>query len=114
MILRTVVVLIAVLFSSAAQAGYVTYQTWSAGSEAFRGAYIAGAFDSFVIPWEGEASEKTVKHYSTCIREAEMTNSQLAANVLAFAKDKPELHTGSVQAALLGYLNAACGKSPAE
>jgi hypothetical protein len=41
-----------------------------------------------------------------------MTNFQLAANVLNFAKDKPELHTGSVQGALIGYLNAACGGPP--
>jgi hypothetical protein len=39
-----------------------------------------------------------------------MSTSQLATNVLNFAKDKPEYHTGSVQAALIDYLIAACGK----
>jgi len=32
--------------------------------------------------------------------------------MLNFAKDKPELHTGLVQAALRQYLNAACGQPP--
>jgi hypothetical protein len=43
---------------------------------------------------------------------SQMTIVQLATNVLNFAKDKPELHTGSVQAALIEYLNATCGQPP--
>jgi hypothetical protein len=41
-----------------------------------------------------------------------MTAHQLAANVMNFAKVKPELHTGTVQNALLQYLIAACGAAP--
>jgi hypothetical protein len=37
---------------------------------------------------------------------------QNTANMLNFAKDKPELHTGLVQRALLKYLIAACGEPP--
>jgi hypothetical protein len=47
-----------------------------------------------------------------CLSKAKMTNGQLAANVLNFASDKPKLHTGPVQQALLDYLFAACGAPP--
>ncbi|TMK49578.1 MAG: hypothetical protein E6G70_08525 [Alphaproteobacteria bacterium] len=67
MILRTAVVLIALLVSSAAQAGYMTYQKWSAMPEVYRVAYITSA---------------------------RMTDTQLAANVLNFAKDKPDSRRG--------------------
>jgi hypothetical protein len=33
-------------------------------------------------------------------------------NVIEFAKDKPPLHTGNVQSALIQYLIAACGARP--
>jgi hypothetical protein len=112
MILRIVAVLIALLVSSAAQSRYLTFQTWSAASETFRVAYIAGAYDSLVIFAEGEQEERISAHYERCIGAAKMQNGQLAANVLNFAKDKPELHTGSVQGALLQYLIAACGVLP--
>jgi hypothetical protein len=41
-----------------------------------------------------------------------MTNGQLAANVINFARDKPELQVGAVQGALVNYLIAACGQPP--
>jgi hypothetical protein len=79
----------------------------------YRILYIAGAFDTALTLWAGEEQNPTAfkTHYSNCIVAAGMTNSQLAANVLNFARDKPELHTGGVPEALMGYLFAACGKS---
>ena len=107
MILRTVVGLIALLVSSAAQSNYFTYQTWLAMPESSRIAYVSGAFDSLVSFAE---TEQVAMHYVKCIDTVKMTNSQLTANMLNFAKDKPELHTGLVQRALLKYLAAACGE----
>jgi hypothetical protein len=112
MILRTVIGLIAVLVSSAAQSNYVTYQKWLALNEISRTAYISGAYDSLVTFVESEQAGRNSLHYRTCIDTSKMTNFQLAENVLIFAKDKPELHTGSVQGALIKYLNAACGEPP--
>ena len=74
-----------------------------------RVAYISGAYDSLVTFVEGEQAGRNSRHYRKCVATAQMTNFQLAANVLNFAKDKPELHVGSVQGALIEYLNAACG-----
>ena len=109
MILRTVIGLIALLVSSAAQSNYFTYQSWLAMSESSRVAYLSGAFDSLVSFAE---TEQIAVHYGKCIDAAKMTNFQLTANMLNFAKDKPELHTGLVQRALLKYLIAACGEPP--
>jgi hypothetical protein len=100
MIRRTLIGLIA-LVSSAAQADYLTYQSWSALPDPLRYSYIAGAMDAV-----------NGVHFNNCIASAKMTTGQLAANVMDFARDKPELQTGSVQRALLGYLNAACGILP--
>jgi hypothetical protein len=75
-----------------------------------------GAFDGYLYDnstlispkWEQAAAF----HYETCLSKAKMTSGQLAANVLNFASDKPKLHTGPVQLALLDYLFAACGAPP--
>ena len=84
--------------------------------EAARNAYLMGAFDGFVYDnstllspaWEQAAAF----HYEMCLSKAKMTNGQLASNVLNFASDKPKLHTGPVQLALIEYLFAACGAPP--
>ena len=111
MIRRTLIGLIA-LISSAAQANYFTYQQWLAMNETARVLYISGAYDSFVTILSDEQSVTNSSYFKKCIQTAQMTNAQLAANVLNFAKDRPELHTDAVQTALLGYLIAACGKPP--
>jgi hypothetical protein len=117
MILRAAVVLIALLVSSGAHANFLPYQTWAAESEVYRRAYIAGSFEALLAFTSDEGKPPRYSHalhYSRCIAAAEMTDGQLAANVLNFAKGKPELHTGSLQAALLAYLIAACGAPPTE
>jgi len=98
MILRTAVVLIALLVSPAARAEYMTYQKWSGMPEIYRTAYIAGVHDSGL--------------HGKCTQTSGMTDRQLAENVLNFAKSKPEYHTGSVLSALVAYLIAACGNPP--
>jgi len=64
-------------------------------------------FDSLVSFAE---TEQVAVHYVKWIDTVKMTNSQLTANMLNFAKDKSELHTGLVQRVLLNYLIAACGE----
>jgi hypothetical protein len=117
MILRTAVVLIALLVSSAAQSYYATYQQWLAMSEGGRSAYIIGAFDGYLYDdsqffvseqWQRDATF----HYEMCLSKARMTSDQLAANVMNFARDKPDLHTQPVQHVLMNYLFAACGTAP--
>jgi hypothetical protein len=117
MILRIIVaVLLAMLASTSAQSYYLTYQQWLAMPEVARDAYLMGAFDGFEYDnstllspaWEQAAA----LHYETCLSKAKMTNGQLAANVLNYAKDKPKLQTGPVQEALIDYLFAACGAPP--
>ena len=110
MIRRTVIALTALLVSSTSQANYRTFQQWSAMSEAYRAAYIAGAFNSGEFSVEGK--QAGTGHYDVCLNRAKMSPLQLASNVLSFAKDKPELHTGPVHIALMKYLAAACGEPP--
>jgi hypothetical protein len=113
MLRRTAVVLIALLASSAAESNYVTFQTWLTMPEPVRDAYIAGAYDSLEnVGEDTEQMRRTRTHYANCLYTAKMTSIQLAANVLNFAKDKPELQTGLVQRALVNYLIAACGEPP--
>jgi hypothetical protein len=106
-------VLTALLASSAAHSNYVTYQTWITMPEPVREAYIAGAYDSLEnVGEDTEQMRRTRMHYASCLATAKMTSLQLAANVLDFAKDKPELHNALVQRALVNYLIAACGEPP--
>jgi hypothetical protein len=112
MILRTALVLIALLGSSAAQSNYFTYQSWLVLPETARVAYLSGAYDSLITFVSDEQTGRTAQHYKKCLNTAEMTNFQLAANVMNFAKDKPQFHTGSVQSVLINYLIAACGEPP--
>jgi hypothetical protein len=112
MILRTVIGLIFLSASSAAQPGYFTYQTWLAMSEGQRAVYMAGAYDSLITFVQDEQSMRNVKHYKNCIAEAQMNNFQLAANIVDFAKDEPKLQVGSPQGATINYLISACGEPP--
>jgi len=119
MILRTAVVLIALLVSPAARAEYMTYQKWSGMPETYRTAYIAGVHDSGLHGYDSdmtfilnEQPGKYSEHYYKCTQTSGMTDRQLAENVLNFAKSKPEYHTGSVLSALVAYLIAACGNPP--
>ena len=73
-----------------------------------RETYIAGAFDALTSFGTSEPEVEVSRQL--CVRNAKMELSQLTQNVVRFARDKPELHTSSVQLALLRYLIAACGQ----
>jgi len=74
----------------------MTYQKWSAMPEVYRVAYIAGVFDTTVTAWADDEQKTSAfkAYYSECITSARMTDTQLAANVLNFAKDKPDSRRG--------------------
>jgi hypothetical protein len=95
---RTVVVLAALLVSSAAQSNFFTYQSWLTLPESARAMYISGAYDSLITFNSDEQDQKVSSHYARCISAAKMGNGQLAANVINFARDKPDLQVGPVQA----------------
>ena len=95
------------------RANFYTYAEWLALNRTERETYLAGAFDSLTSFGTGADEVGISRHYETCVRNAKMDLSQLTQNVIRFARDKPELHTGSVQLALLRYLIAACGQPPA-
>ena len=75
----------------------------------FRTAYIEGAFDS-LTRFVGAKDANVAAQYAKCITAAKMTGNQLAENVRKFASTRPELQAGTVQAALVSYLNGVCGK----
>jgi len=104
--------LIALELLAPARANFYTYQEWLALNRAERETYLAGAFDSLTSFGTGADEVGISHHYETCVRNGKMDLSQLTQNVIRFARDKPELHTGSVQLALLRYLIAACGQPP--
>ena len=93
-------ILAAMLLAAAANfsafSEFYTYSRWEALPTAQRAAYIAGAFDSLVGYGETDADQKTNVHYNNCIRRAQINNGQLAENVLAYARARPE-HQISVQ-----------------
>jgi hypothetical protein len=115
MILRIAVVLIALLVSSTAQAGFETYQSWLALPELERNAYMSGAYDSIdtVLRVDIDAqADRDAEHYHHCLSAARITVRQLAANVMAFASDKLWLYILPPKYALIDYLKSACGAPP--
>jgi hypothetical protein len=121
MIRRTIIALTALLISSTAQSEFYTYQRWLTLPLSARALHIAGIFDATVsdgmlIDTLGDPLLRSVGtqwlHFDRCVNRSQMTDFQLAANVADFAKDKPKLQIGSVQAALVQYLAATCGEPP--
>lgn len=109
---------LAVLFVSVAfwvqpaKAVFYSYSEWAALPEGLRTIYMSGAFDSLVTFANTPAGARGAMHYRNCVRDAQMTNDQLASNILNYAKDKPALHTKRATVAMLDYLVAACGLPP--
>ena len=93
-----------------AEAEFVTFAQWVGGPNVFRTAYIEGAFDSLTRFVGAPKHANVATHYAKCMSAATMTGDQLAENVRKFASRRPELHGGTVQAALVSYLNSMCGK----
>jgi hypothetical protein len=103
---------LAVLWVRPASAVFYTYSEWAALSEVQRAFYISGAYDSLTSFADTPEGARGAVHYQTCVAKSGMTNSQLAAKILNYAKDKPALHTLPATHAMLDYLIAACGLPP--
>ena len=91
-------------------AEFVTFAQWVGAPNVFRTPYIEGAFDSLTRFVVAQKDANVATHYAKCMSAGKMTGDQLAENVRKFASRRPELHAGTVQAALVSYLNSMCGK----
>ena len=94
-----------------AHAGFFTYSEWEALPPNLRAIYIAGAFNSLVSTGSDDDYQVAV-HYSNCKSRTRMNTSQLAKNVVAFARARPEMQGGTPQEPLVNYLISLCGKAP--
>jgi len=104
---------LATAISPVANAGqFYSYRQWVALDDALRSVYIAGVFDSLLGIVKDRNDVPVTKHYDDCITRANMTNGQLADNVIAFVKGRPELQERSVSGALMNYLIVYCGPPP--
>jgi hypothetical protein len=93
----------------AVAAGFYKYSLWEAMPVGARAAYIAGAYDSFVTFAQTEEDQTMSVHYINCVRQSKMNIHQLADNVIAFAKTRPEMQAWPLQIPMASYLNALCG-----
>ena len=99
--------------SPAANAGqFYSYRQWLALDETLRSMYIAGVFDSLLGIVKDRNDIPVTKHYDNCITRANMSTGELADNIVAFVKTRPELRERSVSGALMNYLIAFCGAPP--
>jgi hypothetical protein len=99
-----------ILVSPVANAGqFYSYPQWEALDETHRAVYIAGVFDALLGLVKDEADLPATKHYDNCITRANMSNVELADNVIAFVKTRPDLQRRSVTGALINYLVTFCG-----
>ena len=99
--------------SPLANAGqFYSYRQWVALDDPLRSVYIAGVFDSLLGIVRDRKDLPITKHYDRCITRANMSNGDLADNVMAFVKTKPELQERSVSGALINYLIDFCGAPP--
>jgi len=102
-------IVLAALWVRPASAVFYTYTQWEALPEVQRAFYMSGAYDSLTSFADTPEAARGAVHYQTCVAKSGMTNSQLAAKILNYAKDKPALHTKPATHAMLDYLIAACG-----
>ena len=91
---------------------FYSYRQWVALDDTLRSVYIAGVFDSLLGIVRDRSDLPVTKHYDDCITGANMTNGDLADNVIAFVKTRPELRERSVSGALMNYLIDFCGAPP--
>jgi hypothetical protein len=91
---------------------FYSYRQWVALDDPLRSMYIAGVFDSLLGIVRDRNDLPVTKHYDNCITRANMSNGELADNVMAFVKTRPELQEKSVSGALMNYLISYCGAPP--
>src|SRR5215475_12808141 len=86
--------------SPVANAGhFYSYRQWAALDETLRSVYIAGVFDSLLGIVKDRNDLPVTRHYDDCITRANMSDSELANNIIAFVKTRPELKERSVTGA---------------
>jgi|SRR5262245_1121466 len=103
-----------IAISTVANAGqFYSYPQWEALDETHRAVYIAGLFDGLLGIVRDQDALPATKHYDDCITRANMSNGELADNVIAFVKTRPDLQRRSVSGALINYLVTFCGAPPA-
>jgi len=102
-----------ILISPVANAGqFYSYRQWEELDETLRAVYISGVFDSLLGIVKDRTDLPATKHYDNCISRANMTSGELADNVIAFVKTRPDLKERSVPGALINYLITFCGVPP--
>jgi hypothetical protein len=103
-----------IVTSPVANAGqFYSYRQWMALNETLRSVYIAGVFDSLLGIVKDRNDLPVTRHYDDCITRANMSDRELADNIMAFVKTRPELQERSVSGALMNYLIDFCGAPPA-
>ena len=111
--MRYLICSLLIAISLVANAGqFYSYRQWVALDDALRSVYIAGVFDSLLGIVRDRNDLPVTKHYDDCITRSKMTNGDLADNIIAFVKKKPELQERSVSGALMNYLISFCGAPP--
>jgi hypothetical protein len=103
------------LSSSALSQGanvFFSYAEWDRMSDNQRSLYIAGAMDALMMYASNVDGPKLTAHFYSCLTKANLNNLQLANNVRAYTKQRPELQAGTVQIPLVHYLRALCGPVP--
>ena len=110
-----IICLFSIALSSVANAGqFYSYRQWLALDQTLRSVYIAGVFDSLLGIVKDRKDLPVTKHYDQCITRANMTTGELADNIVAFVKTRPELQERSVSGALMNYLISYCGAPPTD
>jgi hypothetical protein len=108
---RLALILTSIMFFREASAAYFTYAEWAALPAPSRALYIAGLFDGLTTIATDDWKTIT-RHYDTCMDKAKLTNDQLAENVLAYARSRPQFHATPVAGAMINYLIEVCGTPP--
>ena len=112
-LISSLLIVIVIAIAPAVNAGqFYSYRQWVALDETLRSVYIAGVFDSLLGIVRDRSDLPVTKHYDNCITRAKMSNGELAANIIAFVKTRPELQERSVSGALMNYLIDFCGAPP--
>jgi hypothetical protein len=110
--LRVICLFLSVIMPAANAGQFYSYRQWVTLDGALRSVYMAGVFDSLLGIVKDRNDIPVTKHYDSCITRAKMSDAQLADNVIAFVKTRPELQERSVSGALMNYLIAFCGAPP--
>lgn len=108
--MRKLASILLLLATIPANAAFLTYSQWARLPPDERTRYIAGAFDSLVSVAPSGAGNLYQEHYSNCLYNAQMSDKQLADNVMSFASTRPELQGNLVTGPLIKYLISLCGQ----